>query len=160
MFHRIPIIDNIEISDSAGMYLSLFPGLFDTSRTAFWPIPVMDIERQVRNYVVILLRVREGATVLAHRIALFVRLPRRILTGSDGIELGLVGQYVVRLLSNHLYVHSTVQMIDAFCFFGEALLVLNLMVAVPPKQRVEDTFLAFHLASCQFHRRSTQKAFI
>lgn len=78
MVDRIPIRDDVEISNSVGMYLALRAALLDTSRTFFRSIPVVYIKRQIRDDVVILLRDGEGSPT--HRLARAVRLPSRVLT--------------------------------------------------------------------------------
>lgn len=52
---RVSVRHNVEVSDSAGMYLSLPARLLYTSGAVIIPIPVMSIEGEVRDYVVILL---------------------------------------------------------------------------------------------------------
>lgn len=89
-----------------------------------------------------------------------VRLTSWVLTRCNLIELGLVVQDVVRLLSQNLDVHGAVQVVDALRLFQHPLLVLSLVVSVALKQWVEDALLALHLTSCQLNGRWSQEALI
>jgi len=68
----VSVGNNVEISDSAGMYLALLASPLYASGTLIRPVPMMIVEGQVRDNVKVLMRVR--FTSLANRFTQLVGL--------------------------------------------------------------------------------------
>mmetsp|Transcript_136153 Transcript_136153/g.236670 ORF Transcript_136153/g.236670 Transcript_136153/m.236670 type:complete len:218 (+) Transcript_136153:918-1571(+) len=145
MVKDVAIGHDVEVLDHVTWKLTRHSVPFCCSRASLWMVPVVDIKGQIGNDVVVNLGVGEGAFTVSSPLSM--TRPGWIFPWREVLQVRVVSNDVMGLLSQYLNVSSTVQVGDARGLFLEPLLGFRPIIAIALEQRVKSPLLHLHRSS-------------